>query len=90
MTPDPETTELFDQLWDARLARVDTELERIANAAYWLGRKLARHEITRGDVNQRIEALCTHKPIDDPKWVPCDMAENAALEGLQRGIGGTK
>ena len=86
MTPDP-TEAIFDDLWAARLARVDTQLERIANTTYWLGRKLARHEITRDDVNRRIDALCVQLPVDDPAWVPWHMARDAALAGLRRGMG---
>jgi hypothetical protein len=85
-SPDPETQDLFDELWAARLARVDTQLERIANTAYWLGRRLARHEITRDDVNRRLDALCTEHPIDHPAWVPWHMARDHALAGLRRGL----
>lgn len=88
MTPDPNTTDLFDELWDTRLARVDQQLERIANTAYWLGRKLSRHEVTRDDVNRRIDALC-QRPVDDPNWVPWDLARETALAALRRGQGVT-
>ena len=84
--PDPAEA-IFDDLWAARLARVDTQLERIANTTYWLGRKLARHEITRDDVNRRIDTLCVQLPVDDPAWVPWHMARDAALAGLRRGMG---
>jgi len=90
MTPDPETAAIFDHLWDTRLARIDTQLERIANTAHWLGRKLAKHEITKEEVNRRIDALCTER---DPEikdhhiaLVPWDIARDHAREGLQRGL----
>jgi hypothetical protein len=86
VTPDPEITELFDHLWDTRLTRVDHQLERIANTAYWLGRKLARHEITKQDVDRRIDALCTQHAHDDPAWVPWHLARDHALAGLRRGL----
>jgi hypothetical protein len=87
MAAELQASALFDGLWDARVARVDTQLERIANTAFWLGRKLARHDITRDDVNRRLAALCAHRPYDDDAWVPCDMAEDAAVVGLRRGMG---
>jgi hypothetical protein len=86
MTPDRSAEDIFDDLWAARLTRIDTQLERIANTAYWLGRKLAKHEITKQDVDRRIDALCTQHPIDDPAWVPWHMARDHALAGLRRGL----
>lgn len=90
MTPDPETTEAFDELWALRLQRADEQLERIANTAYWLGRKLARHAITKDDVDKRLENLCS---VDDPEHpdfpvtlVPYNVARAAALDGLRRGV----
>jgi hypothetical protein len=90
MTPDPETTAIFDELWEARLERVDAQLERIDSTAYWLGRKLARHEITRADVNLRLEALCTQRDPEAKDFmlalVPWDIARDAASAGLRRGM----
>jgi hypothetical protein len=91
MTPDDiEATEIFDGLWDARCARVDAALQRIANTAVWLGKQLARHEITKADVNRRLDAMCCQKSIDDEDWVPWDLAHRAAVDGLRQGLGKTR
>lgn len=91
MTPDPDTTAIFDELWDARVARVDAQLQRIANTAYWLGRKLAKHEITKDDVDRRIDALCTARDPEYPDFhtalVPWDIARDHAAAALRRGMG---
>lgn len=93
MIPDPETAAIFDHLWDTRLLRVDTQLERIANTAYWLGRKLAKHEITKDDVDKRLVALCSQRDPESPDFplalVPYDIAEATAIVGLRRGLGAT-
>jgi len=86
MSNEPETAAIFDHLWDTRVARVDQQLERIANTAYWLGRKLAKHEITKQDVDRRIDALCTSRNVDDDTWVPWDIARDHAEAALRRGI----
>lgn len=86
----PETTALFDELMDARVALVDAQLVRIDNAAYWLGRKLARHEITKADVDRRLEALCAHRPTDDDAWCPWHLAKPTAVEALRRGMEATQ
>jgi hypothetical protein len=86
MSPDLEAMVIFDRLWDARLVRVDVHLQRIDGTAYWLGKQLARHEVTREDVNRRLSALCAHRPYDDDAWVPCDIAEDAAEDALRRGM----
>jgi hypothetical protein len=83
---DAETAAIFDELWAARLTRVDTQLEKIANTAYWLGRRLAKHEITRDDVNRRLAALCAPRSVDHDDWVPVNWAKDAADEGLHRGL----
>lgn len=94
MSYDPETTELFDKLWDAKVARADAQLERIANTAYWLGRKLAKHEITMEDVDRRIDALCTVRDPEYPDFptalVPWDIAKATAVDALRRGMEKTR
>lgn len=84
----PETTAIFDELWEARLARVHVQLERINGTAYWLGRQMAAHEITRADVNRRLAALTAQRSIDDDAWVPYYLAEEAAADGFRRGMEG--
>ena len=86
MTPDPAWT-IFEDLWAARLTRLDTQLERIANTAHWLGVKLAKHEVTRDDVNRRLAALCHQQPVDDPTWVPQYIAIDHAIVALRKGMG---
>ena len=90
MNYDPETAATFNHLWDTRLTRVDTQLERIANTAYWLGRKLARHEITKEDVDRRLIALCTQTDNEHLDWhvalVPYNIAEATAITALRRGL----
>jgi hypothetical protein len=83
----PETMAIFDELWDARLDRVDAQLERITKSSYWLGRQLGRHEVTRADVDRRLAALCARRPIDDDAWCPWHLARPAAIEGLRQGTG---
>jgi hypothetical protein len=84
---DLETTAIFEELWEARMVRVDAQLQRIDSAAFFLGRQLAHHDITRDDVNRRLSALCAHRPIDDDAWVPVDMAETVARDALNRRLG---
>jgi hypothetical protein len=90
MSYDPETAAIFDELWDARLIRADAQLERVDNTAYWLGRQLSRHEITRDDVNRRLDALCAHRPWDDDAWCPWHLAQPAATDALRRGMEATR
>jgi hypothetical protein len=87
MASDSETMAIFDELWDARLARVDAQLERIAGTAYWLGKQLAAHDITRDDVNRRLTALTEQRQYDDDAWVPWHLAEDTAADALRRGMG---
>lgn len=82
----PETTAIFDALWDRRVALVDAQLDRIGRTAFWLGQQMARHEITRSDVNRRIDAMTRQVPLDDDAWVPPPLAEEVALEALLRGM----
>jgi hypothetical protein len=90
MSPDPETTAIFDDLCDARLIRVDAQLERIDGTAFWLGRQLARHDITRDEVNRRLDVMCSQRDPEIPDFmvalVPWDIARDAALAGLHRGM----
>jgi hypothetical protein len=87
MSDDAEAMAILDDLIEARLVRRDAQLQRIDGSAFWLGRQLARHEITRDDVNRRLTALCAHRPVDDDAWCPCDIAEDTATEALCRGMG---
>jgi hypothetical protein len=87
MSPDDlEAMAIFDELWEARLVRVDAQLGRIDGTAYWLGRQLARHEITRADVNRRLDALTAHRAYDDDAWCPWHLAQPAAEDALRRGM----
>lgn len=83
---DPETADLFDKLWDARVERVDAQLLRIRNAAYWLGKQVKNHEVTKTDVDRRLRALCTHSGVDADDWVPWDMAWEVAVAALAEGM----
>jgi hypothetical protein len=94
MSDDAEAMAIFDDLIEARVVRRDAQLQRIDGTAYWLGCQLSRHEITKDDADRRLEALCSQR---DPEveeillaLVPWDMAEDAAVAGLRRGMEGAR
>ena len=87
MDPDPDTTAIFDDLWATRLTRVDTQLERIANTAHWLGRKLANTKSPKKTSTGASTPSAPNTPSTTPHWVPWDIAKDHALIGLRRGMG---
>lgn len=72
--PDGTVIRRVEQLLRARLARRDAHLDRIERTARWLGRQLARHDITKADASRRLDALSpTRTPRPSPpgwRWCP--------------------
>jgi hypothetical protein len=88
--PDETVIRWVEQLLRARLARRDAHLDRIERTARWLGRQLARHDITKADASRRLDALCAHEdPEAEPArvaLVPWDPARAAAVAALRQGL----